>query len=123
MLDVCFLLQAPFTDHDLHTKVLLEEPLVIILPPDADGTRTLESFTLKDNENILFIEKGSYRDYFEAFLRSRGIATESGMEFWSIGAIKQCVMCGLGISMLPYVTVQSDLNQNKFQSIPWEVFP
>jgi len=120
MLDICFLLQAPFVDHELHTEVLLEEPLVIILPPDADSTRTLESFTLKENENLLFTEQGSYRDYFEAFLRSRGIATEGGMEFWSIEAIKQCVMCGLGISMLPYVTVQNDLNQNRLQSITWD---
>ncbi|WP_028403289.1 LysR family transcriptional regulator [Ectobacillus panaciterrae] len=119
-LDVGFFIQAPFADHELHTEALVEEPLVVILPPDVDHTRTLASFALQENENILFTEQGSYRDYFEAFLRSRGIATETGMEFWSIEAIKQCVTCGLGISMLPLVTVQNDIAQNKLRSIPWD---
>ncbi|WP_018393283.1 LysR family transcriptional regulator [Bacillus sp. 37MA] len=119
-LDVSFYLQAPHEDHELHTETLVEETLVIILPPDADDTRTLALFVLQDNENILFTEQGSYRDYFEAFLRSKGIATEAGMEFWSIEAIKQCVMCGLGISILPLVTVQNDLDQNRIRSISWD---
>jgi DNA-binding transcriptional LysR family regulator len=118
-LDIGFFLQAPLTDSDLYTETLIEEPLVILLPPTSD-TRSLSSFTLNANENIILTEQGSYRDYFEAFLRSKGIATESGMEFWSVEAIKQCVMCGLGISILPLVAVQNEMTQQKLKVINWD---
>jgi DNA-binding transcriptional LysR family regulator len=118
-LDIGFFLQAPLSDADLYTETLIEEPLVILLPPSSNAKRTLSSFTLNENENILLTEQGSYRDYFEAFLRSKGIATETGIEFWSVEAIKQCVMCGLGISMLPLITVNNEIKQQKMLSIDW----
>jgi DNA-binding transcriptional LysR family regulator len=119
-LDIAFFLQAPLIDQELHTETLVEEPLVIILPPDSDPTRKLTSFQLSENENILLTEQGSYRDYFEAFLRSKGIATETGIEFWSVEAIKQCIMCGLGISMLPMVTVRKEIEEQKMKYIHWD---
>ncbi|WP_088067246.1 LysR family transcriptional regulator [Gottfriedia luciferensis] len=118
-LDIAFFLQAPRSDSDLHMETLIEEPLVILLPPSSDN-KSLQSFTLNDNENIILTEQGSYRDYFEAFLRSKGIQTETAMEFWSVEAIKQCVICGLGISMLPLVTVQNEMNQQKLKIIHWD---
>jgi DNA-binding transcriptional LysR family regulator len=120
-LDIAFLLQAPFEDSELHTETLKDEPLVIILPPDHPGVyHSLENFKLSGTDNILFTEQGSYRDFFEAFLRRRGIQTEAGMEFWSIEAIKQCVICGLGVSMLPLAAVQSEIEDNKIGAIPWK---
>ncbi|UOY93357.1 LysR family transcriptional regulator [Ectobacillus sp. JY-23] len=110
-LDVAFFLQAPFTDHELYTETLVDEKLMFILPP---GTK------LAEHENVLFTEKGSYRDYFEAFLRRQGIATENGMEFWSIEAIKQCVACGLGMSLLPFVTVHAELIEGKLAGQAWD---
>ncbi|MEH7452792.1 LysR family transcriptional regulator [Gottfriedia acidiceleris] len=119
-LDITFFLQAPISDPDLHMETLVEEKLVILLPPDSETYRTQTQFSLYENENILLTEQGSYRDYFEAFLRSKGIATESGIEFWSVEAIKQCVMCGLGISMLPQMTVNNEIEQQKIRSIEWD---
>jgi DNA-binding transcriptional LysR family regulator len=119
-LDIAFFLQAPLTDQELHTETLVEEPLVIIVPPDSDKTRTLSTFQLGENENILLTEQGCYRDYFEAFLRSKGIATENAMEFWSVEAIKQCVMCGLGISMLPLVTVRKEIEKQQMDYLNWD---
>jgi DNA-binding transcriptional LysR family regulator len=119
-LDIAFFLQAKVTDAELTMETLVEEPLVILLPPHSDSTRTLSSFTLHENENILLTEQGSYRDYFEAFLISKGIQTKTGIEFWSVEAIKQCVMCGLGISMLPLVTAHQEIEQGKMQSVKWD---
>ncbi|WP_142329309.1 LysR family transcriptional regulator substrate-binding protein, partial [Bacillus sp. AFS088145] len=119
-LDIAFFLQAPLSDPDFHMETLVEEKLVILLPPDSETYRTLTQFSLYENENILLTEQGSYRDYFEAFLRSKGIATESGIEFWSVEAIKQCVMCGLGISMLPLMTVNNEIEQQNMRSIEWD---
>lgn len=119
-IDIGFFLQAPLSEPDLNMETLYEEPLVILLPPNSDSKRTISTFSLNENENILLTEQGSYRNYFEAFLRSKGIAPESGIEFWSVEAIKQCVMCGLGISMLPLMTVNLELNEKKLKSISWD---
>jgi len=119
-LDIAFFLHAPLTDYELHTETLVEEPLVIIVPPDSEKSRTVSSFLLSENENILLTEQGCYRDYFEAFLRSKGIVTENGIEFWSVEAIKQCVICGLGISMLPFVTVRNEIEEQKMDYIEWD---
>lgn len=120
-LDIAFFIQSEFKDTELITEKLKDEPLVLILPPQTQSfQKSVHSLTLANNENILFTEQGSYRDYFEAFLRKKGVQTETGMEFWSIEAIKQCVICGLGISLLPLVTVMDEIRTKKLDYIPWD---
>ncbi|WP_456276643.1 LysR family transcriptional regulator [Bacillus sp. AK128] len=120
-LDVAFFIQSEFEDSDIYTEKLKDEPLAMILPLQHQlREQSLDSMELANNENILFTEQGSYRDYFEAFLRKKGVQTEAGMEFWSIEAIKQCVICGLGISLLPIVTVQEELRNKQLESIHWD---
>jgi DNA-binding transcriptional LysR family regulator len=41
------------------------------------------------------------------------------LEFWSIEAIKQCVISGLGVSFLPRVTVRSELEEGKLVKLNW----
>ncbi len=41
------------------------------------------------------------------------------MEFGSIEAIKQCVMIGLGIAVVPAVTVEKELAQGKLAALHW----
>ncbi|MFZ0075656.1 MAG: LysR substrate-binding domain-containing protein, partial [Exiguobacterium undae] len=39
------------------------------------------------------------------------------MELWSIGAIKKMVMSGLGFAVLPYITVQEELENGSLKII------
>lgn len=39
------------------------------------------------------------------------------MEFWSVEAIKQCVMCGLGVSLLPMITTRTEISEQKLEGI------
>jgi len=41
------------------------------------------------------------------------------MEFNSIEAIKQCVIKGLGITLMPEIAVKAELAQNKLKKIKW----
>ena len=41
------------------------------------------------------------------------------MEFNSIEAIKQCVIKGLGITLIPEIAVKTELDQKKLEKIPW----
>lgn len=45
------------------------------------------------------------------------------LEFWSIEAIKNCVMSGLGLSFLPLITVQNELREGKLKRLAWDDRP
>ncbi len=50
---------------------------------------------------------------FERYLVKHDIHPFQTMELWSIEAIKQTVMSGLGFSFLPYITVKEDVDRGK----------
>ncbi|AZB41731.1 LysR family transcriptional regulator [Bacillus sp. FJAT-42376] len=57
----------------------------------------------------------SYRSMFERYLIKQGIHHFQTMELWSIEAIKQIVMSGLGFSALPYMTVKEEIQNGKLK--------
>ncbi len=120
-IDIAFLLESERLDPDLYIEKLIDEPMVLVVQDNHLFTNY--SFDLPEtaiNKTILYTEQGcSYRDHFDIFLRNQGISTETALEFGSVEAIKQCVISGLGVSLLPLITVQSEINERKLVAIPW----
>ncbi|MCY8267867.1 LysR family transcriptional regulator [Bacillus haynesii] len=116
-IDVAFLLDNDRKENDLHVEKLVNEPMVFIFPKEHPaGQKALGDLTFTANETFLYTEHGcSYRDFFEEYLRQRGVIADHTMEFWSVEAIKQCVMCGLGVSLLPLITTRTDIEEGKLQ--------
>ncbi|MFI1718014.1 LysR family transcriptional regulator [Streptomyces sp. NPDC053513] len=117
--DVGFLME-PETEHEgLETEVLAPEPLVLVAPPGhALTART--SLTNADLAEIRLLgtEPGcSYRDLFEAELREWA---PPFMEFGTIEATKRGVAAGLGVTLLPRVTVAEELASGALVELPWE---
>lgn len=124
-LDLAFLLQPEIRDRDLHTKILVQEKMALIAPPDhplANYTY-IEPEHLKD-ETILHTENGcNYRVLFEQQLNSHGVFTNPCLEFWSIEAIKNCVMSGLGLSFIPLITVKKEVQEGRLKLLAWDDRP
>ncbi|MFM9281015.1 LysR family transcriptional regulator [Paenibacillus jiagnxiensis] len=121
-LDLAFLLQPEAEDKELHTELLVEEEMALIAPPGHPlaGLEHVEPAHLRQ-ETILHTEAGcTYRALFEQHLNSCGIFPDPSLEFWNIEAIKQCVMTGLGLSLLPLVTVQNELKEGKLLRLNWD---
>lgn len=121
-LDLAFLLRPQSDDKDIHVETLIEERMALIAPLNHPLVQRsmVEPADLRD-ETILHTEAGcTYRTLFEQHLNSCGIFTDPSLEFWSIEAIKQCVMAGLGIAFLPLVTVQAELREGKLVSLGWD---
>lgn len=116
-IDVAFLLDNDRKENDLHVEKLVNESMVFIFPKEHPaGQKALDDLTFNANETFLYTEHGcSYRDFFEEYLRQRGVIADHTMEFWSVEAIKQCVMCGLGVSLLPLITTRTDIEEGKLQ--------
>lgn len=120
-LDLAFLLQPETEYKDLYSESLIQEAMTLIAPVDHPLHKLpeVEPVHLK-GETILHTETGcTYRVLFENHLNSHGVFPDPKLEFWSIEAIKQCVMAGLGISFLPLITVRNELAEGKLARLNW----
>lgn len=72
------------------------------------------------DQSLLLTEAGcSYRIVFEQVLAAHGVTTHEILEFSSIEAIKQCVIAGMGLAVLPQVTVMREQEQGLLRVLPW----
>ena len=117
--DLAFLLEYEQEEADLYIEKLITEPMILVFPKQHKLQNTpFDDFYFSSDEVILYTEHGcSYRTYFEEYMKHQGLVSENTFEFWSVEAIKQCVMCGLGISLLPLITVQKELKENKLSGL------
>ncbi|HDX9577217.1 TPA: LysR family transcriptional regulator [Bacillus pseudomycoides] len=104
---------------DIVTRSLVKETIVLVAPPSHPLTkRKIVTPADLEGEMLLLTEPGSYRDLLEKWLKEEGVSC-SRIHFWSIEAIKQTVMCGLGLSYLPFITVKEEIERGKLIALPW----
>ncbi|MCM3738289.1 LysR family transcriptional regulator [Bacillus cytotoxicus] len=104
---------------DIVTRSLVKETIVLVAPPSHPLTKQkIVTPADLEGEMLLLTEPGSYRDLLEKWLKEEGVSC-SRIHFWSIEAIKQTVMCGLGLSYLPFITVKEEIERGKLIALPW----
>lgn len=104
---------------DIVTHSLVRETVVLVAPPGHPLTKQkIVTPADLEEEMLLLTEPGSYRDLLEKWIKKEGINC-SHIHFWSIEAIKQTVMCGLGLSYLPLITVKEEIERGKLIALPW----
>ncbi|GAB2566316.1 LysR family transcriptional regulator [Gracilibacillus alcaliphilus] len=59
----------------------------------------------------------SWRPMIEDYLKLKEPASMSKIELPSVEAIKKCVLCGLGLAMLPYFTVVDDIHRGELEEV------
>jgi DNA-binding transcriptional LysR family regulator len=125
--DVGFLME-PETEHaGLESRVLAPEPLVLVAAPSHPLAHPLAARApaLKTEDlaevQLVGTEPGCpYRDLFESELAHRTGTPPPFMEFGTIEATKRGVAGGLGIALLPRVTVGAELASGALAELPWE---
>src|SRR5580698_5541144 len=71
-------------------------------------------------ENLLLTETGcSYRGKLDRALALENIRAANVTEFSSVEALKQCVMLGMGLGLLPAIVVARELRQNRLKALRW----
>ncbi|TCS96438.1 LysR family transcriptional regulator [Hazenella coriacea] len=126
-LDISFLMETDQhgEEKDLVIHELVKEPLVIVAPIDHP-LASVEKVTVDHlrTETFLHTETGcSYRTMFEHYLCSHGVKVDQSYEFWSLEAIKNCISAGLGIGLLPRVTVHQEIQEGKLVCLNWNEQP
>ncbi|WP_025025824.1 LysR family transcriptional regulator [Caldalkalibacillus mannanilyticus] len=120
--DVALLIDDVQVEEEICYEKLCEESMMLI---SADPINRAEQNFLS-GQTLLFTEKGCvYRKAFEKVIEQSFSATNSekvtptsSLEFWSIEAIKQCILCGFGVSVLPYSAVRQEIQQNLLYAQP-----
>lgn len=121
LVDVAFLLDAPLHAAGLQVEPLVTELLCVVAPPDHPlaGAPCVQPADLA-GEAILLTEVGcTYREMFTRSLAAAGVYPTTTLEFSSIEAIKQCVMAGMGITVLPAVAVAAETEQGRLVALRW----
>lgn len=119
--DVAFLLDRTLTLPDLVAEPLCPEPMALVAPaghPLASRDRVTPA-DLNDACLLLTEKGGCYRVTFEQTLAEAGAQPGSVLEFGSVEVIKKCVASGLGLTMLPRMAVEAELNRGQLVELRW----
>ncbi|WP_208591490.1 LysR family transcriptional regulator [Gracilibacillus suaedae] len=107
-IDIAILVELPdWQISELHINQVSEESLCLI-----KGKNKSEK-----QERMLVTEyKCSWRPIIEDYIKKTDISI-SRIELPSLEAIKKSVICGLGVSMLPYFVVKDELHNGQLEEI------
>ena len=96
---------------DIETVHLYDDEIVLAVNPDhpfaAAGTASVEDAA--SEPNVLFDRGSSYFGQIHGFFRQAGVVPNVAMELDSLEATKRMVEEGLGIALLPLVTIEREL--------------
>lgn len=122
--DIVVMGQPP-TDLDLVTESFMDNPLVIIAPPEHPlaGKKRISMNRLQQ-ETFVVREAGSgTRIAMERFFGEKGFRLTTGMEMTSNEAIKQAVEAGLGLGIVSIHTLELELETHRLVVLDAVNFP
>ncbi|QQK77383.1 LysR family transcriptional regulator [Salicibibacter cibarius] len=112
---VLFVEMSGWQSNELTIKTLTESKLVLV------GSST--GLNKPTSEETMFLPERScsWRPVFEEYLQRAGERSGKTIELPSIESIKQCVMSGLGVSLLPFFAVKTEIENGKLRQSEIEI--
>lgn len=113
--DLIFILGELIKDPDLLSCMCHEEEMALLASP-LSKLKDKNNLTLKDilSEPLILTEKGcSYRGVFEGMFKTENLQPHLSLEIGSIETIKTFVKNNLGITLLPVMTAQNELDKGE----------
>ena len=120
-IDIAFILAGEIVHSSLTTELLCPEPMSLIVSPEHSYARQ-SAICVADfqSENFIVTQEGcAYREFIEKLLESNQIKPRSFMKVKNIEAIKQFVISGLGLAILPQIYVEKEVAAKILAELPW----
>lgn len=120
-IDAGFLLTLSIDSADLHTSVVLTEPMAFVVNPESPlANRSHLTFRDLAGQTLLLPKHDcAYRMELEHTLRRSRIETSALIELNSVRAIVQCLKQGLGVAFLPRNAVAHELASGELKQLDW----
>ncbi len=121
-LDLALMMDAEAPEApDLVVRSLIQEQISLVAYPwhPLAGARQVQPADLAGMPLIHTEPESTYRILFDRILAAEGVQPGPIMAFNSIEAIKQCVMAGLGVSVLPRITCAAEVEQGSLVELDW----
>ena len=122
VVDLGFLITDTFQTADLVTEVLRPIPLVLVTYPShplAAGS-PVDLTQLKGEPLIAPANDCSYMQMLDRVLTEQKVRLAQVWRINSLAAIKQIVMSGTGVSVLPEIAVQNEVTKGNLVVLPWQ---
>lgn len=122
VMDIAFLLAAKVDDNDLVSTLLWPEPIVLVSSRHHELAK-LDAVHPKDlnQQTLILVETGSnYRAAFEKILEKEKINIKTTLEVGKIQAIKELVLQNTGVTVLPLIAVQDEIDARELVILPWQ---
>lgn len=115
----------PPSELDVEAKIFMDNPLVIVAPPDHPLAHAKKIPLKRLQEEVFLVrEPGSgTRIAMERFFAERDMHLKTGMEVGSNEAIKQSVQAGLGLGLLSRATIEQELTLKRLVTLDVAEFP
>ncbi|GAK59991.1 transcriptional regulator, LysR family [Candidatus Vecturithrix granuli] len=123
--NLAFLIMDTFQAAQVETEVLFDVPLVLVAHPDHPlaSQPSVSPQDLKGQLILLSKSDCSYRMLFERMLTEEKIESALIVDFSSTEAMKQCLMAGLGLTIIPEIAVRTELAAGRLVVLPWQGKP
>lgn len=103
---------------------LLQNKLFLVANPQVKVPRNHSAYSLFEQLPLIYREAGSgTRQSMERFLLQLNLPVLRKMELTSNEAVKQAVMAGLGVSIMPLIGIRNELQLGQLQIIPVKELP
>ena len=103
-------LARSLTNTEVETIPLYDDEIVLVAPPSHPFARGTPTVAEAASEPIVLFDRGSsYYGLIHNFFRQAGVIPNVAMELDSLEATKRMVEEGLGIALVPLVTIEREL--------------
>ncbi|MEZ4985112.1 MAG: LysR family transcriptional regulator [Saprospiraceae bacterium] len=104
---------------------LIQNKLYLVASPtSATKLPSKKIQSLLEQSTLIYREQGSgTRQTMERFLQQMAIPVRKKMELTSNEAVKQAVLAGLGVSIMPLIGIKNELQLQQLQIIPVKGLP
>ena len=118
------LVSIPPTDINIESKLLMENKLFLVGNKSVEIHKKHELIDYASNYPLIYRELGSAtRLSMENYLDKNGIIPNMKLQLTSNEAIKQAVIAGLGISIMPLIGIKNELEKGDIKIIPVKKLP
>jgi DNA-binding transcriptional LysR family regulator len=109
---------------DVNSEVLLPNKLFLVATTEDKALNIKKTNEYITNNSLIYREEGSAtRIAMENYMKKQGIQAKMKLQLTSNEALKQAVIAGLGLSIMPLIGLKNELENKTIKIIPVKNLP